>query len=117
MKKLILVSVATFMSLGAFAQADSMKVMQPSAFTNTTSIMGSIDTLNGKWITMRDGKIMIIKSGKTKMMKKDMTLKDGAKMMLDGTLMKDDSTTILQNGDYLTLDGKMLLRQEMHPNY
>ena len=59
------------------------------------------------YVLMKDGKMLVIKDGKTTVMEKDMILNDGTKVMPDGkVMMKDGSTKILKEGESLTMDGK-----------
>lgn len=118
MKKLILDGAVTLVSLGPFAQNDSINAMLRSTINNNMSMMGTIDTLTDKWLAMRDEKMMVMKNGKMKMMKRNMTMKDSTRIMMDGTMMKTNNTTLLmQSGDYLTIDGTTWLKKDMYPNY
>ena len=59
-------------------------------------------------VMMKDGKMMVMKGGKTGMMDKDMTMKNGATVMKDGTVkMKDGKTMMMKEGDMMDMSGKM----------
>jgi len=59
------------------------------------------------YVVMKDGKMMVVKDGKTTAMDKEMTLPDGTRVMLDGkVMMKDGSTKILKNGETLIIEGR-----------
>ena len=58
---------------------------------------------------MKDGKMLVMKNGKSSVMKKEMKMKDGTKVMADGTVItKDGRKTMLGNGDSISRDGKMM---------
>ena len=60
-------------------------------------------------VMMEDGKMMVMKGGKTMGMDKDMTLTNGATVMTDGSVkMKDGTSKQLKNGDCMYMDGKMM---------
>jgi uncharacterized Zn ribbon protein len=82
MKKLMIATVALFLSVGAMAQSkmsDSKMMMKDGAM-------------------MKDGKMMMMKNGKMTMMTKDMKMKDG--------------TMVMKDGHYKTKDGKMMMMKE-----
>ena len=57
---------------------------------------------------MKDGKMMVMKDGKTMPMEKDMVMKNGTKCMTNGEcIMKDGSKMMMKNGDYMEMSGKM----------
>ena len=57
---------------------------------------------------MKDGKMMVIKDGKTMPMDKDMTMKNGTTCMTNGECtMKDGSKIQMKNGDCIEMSGKM----------
>jgi hypothetical protein len=87
MKKLFgLVALVVAMSYGSFAQSGKMK----------------------DCMMMKDGKMMVVKDGKTMSMNMDMTLGNGTMVMKDGTVkMKDGSTQMLKEGQYIDKNGKV----------
>ncbi len=57
---------------------------------------------------MKDGKMMIMKKGKTKPMTKDITMKNGTKCTTNGEcIMKDGSTMMMNEGDCMEMSGMM----------
>lgn len=59
-------------------------------------------------IMMKDGKMMVMKSGKSMMMTETMTLSNGTKVMTDGSvMMADGKKAMLTEGQSITMDGKM----------
>ena len=60
-------------------------------------------------IVMKGGKLLLIRQGSMMPMTTEMTLENGTKVALDGTLTLPDGTTkTLANGDYLLLDGRIV---------
>lgn len=57
---------------------------------------------------MKDGKMMVMKNGKTMPMEKDMVMKNGTKCMTNGECtMKDGKKMMMKNGDCMEMSGKM----------
>jgi len=57
-------------------------------------------------VMMKDGKMM--KAGKAMMMKKDITFPNGNMVMIHGPMkMKDGSSHMLKEGDYVMMNGNM----------
>ncbi len=57
---------------------------------------------------MKDGKMMVMKGGKTMPMEKDMVMKNGTKCMKDGEcIMKDGTKMMMKEGDCMDMSGKM----------
>jgi hypothetical protein len=60
-------------------------------------------------IMMKDGKVMMIKEGKSMPMDKELTLTNGSKVTVDGTVtMKDGTTMMMKEGDMMSMDGEMV---------
>jgi len=58
-------------------------------------------------IMMTDGKVMMIKEGKSMPLDKEITLSDGTKVTVDGTVtMKDGKKMMMKEGDMMTMDGE-----------
>jgi hypothetical protein len=56
----------------------------------------------------KDGKMMVMKDGKTMPMEKDMTMKNGTKCMTTGKCtMKDGKKMMMKEGDCMEMSGKM----------
>lgn len=60
-------------------------------------------------IAMKDGKVWVMKDGKTMEMTEDMTLLDGTKVMKDGSYMKEGKgeKMMLKDGEAITWEGKV----------
>jgi len=59
-------------------------------------------------VMMKDGKMMVMKNGKTMAMDEDMTMSDGTVCMMDGTCkMKNGKTMMMKDGDKCYMNGKM----------
>ena len=57
---------------------------------------------------MKDGKMMVMKDGKTIPMEKDMTMKNGTKCTTTGECtMKDGKKMMMNEGDCMDMNGKM----------
>lgn len=57
---------------------------------------------------MKDGKMMVMKNGKTMPMEKDMVMKNGTTCMTNGECIKKDGTKMMmKNGDCMKMSGKM----------
>ena len=60
-------------------------------------------------IMMKDGKVMMIMQGKSMPTDKELTLSNGVKVTVDGTVtMQDGKKTMMKNGDMLGMDGEMV---------
>ena len=70
---------------------------------------GKMRGMSSDGIMMKDGKLMITQNGKTMPMETEMTLKNGTRVMTDGTYMdKNGSTMRMKNGDHMMMSGKMM---------
>ncbi len=57
---------------------------------------------------MKDGKMMVMKGGKTMPMQKDMVMKNGTKCTTNGEcIMKDGKKMMMKDGDCMEMSGKM----------
>ena len=57
---------------------------------------------------MKDGKMMVMKDGKTMPMEKDMVMKNGTTCMTNGEcIMKDGKKMMMKDGDCMEMSGKM----------
>lgn len=93
MKKILLVFSAITFSLGAIAQNGKMEKKQDC-------------------VMMKDGKMVEMKDGKTMPLEKDMTLKNGTVIMINGTMKtKDGKTMPMKEGECMNMDGKMEMKK------
>ena len=92
MKKIMVLVLSLFFSLGVFSQTD----MQ----------------MKKDGVMMKDGKMMVMKDGKSMMMDKEMMMKNGTTVMMDGTVkMKDGKTMMMKEGDMMDMAGKMKMHK------
>jgi len=99
MKKMILLLTVCFITATVFAQND-----QKTEKKDKTEKMHHMKDC----IMKHDGKITVMKDGKTMDMSEDMTLTNGTVVMKDGTVKtKDGKTSMMQDGDCVYMDGKM----------
>jgi hypothetical protein len=69
-------------------------------------------TANTDCITMKGGKMCIIKSGQTLPMTKEQILPNGTKVMTNGTIVKKDGKTItMKEGDKVDMKGEYMPKQ------
>lgn len=99
MKKVLILMTAFTFSVGAFSQ-DKM--------TQKTDKMESKMAMKKDYITMENGKMMVMNSGKVMPMIESMTLKNGTTVMTDGSVkMKDGKTMMMKDGDRMMMNGQM----------
>lgn len=69
-------------------------------------------TINEDCCMMREGKMMVMKNGKTMQMKKTMLMKNGTKCMVNGEcIMRDGSKMQMKEGYCMEMSGKMCRRK------
>lgn len=99
MKNLRLISTKTVSLLTLFLMVISFNA---NAQTTTNA------TMMKDCCMMKDGKMMVMKNGKTMPMEKDMMMKNGTKCMTNGECtMKDGKKMMMKNGDCMEMSGKM----------
>ena len=83
-------------------KTNRIKALVLLATTASFSIAGLRAEEKGKMMDgamMKDGKMMMVKNGKSMMMDKDMTMSNGTKVMKDGKIMmKDGKSTMMKDG-------------------
>lgn len=112
MKKLFLVFAAIAITAGAYAQNDSLKRnMNPRVMNNIQNQKlqnNPVDKAHPDGVMMQNGKIMKVENGRETILDHDMTMSNGAKIMCDGTYIKEDGTkTMMEEGQHLDLAGNM----------
>lgn len=61
-----------------------------------------------KVFAMKDGKMMVMKGDKSKVLDKDITLPNGTQIMKDGkVMMKDGTSAMLKEGEMIDMEGKI----------
>jgi hypothetical protein len=105
MKKLIFVCAAIALSFASFAQTDTtMKKMDHDKMMNHHQM----DMSKTDGCMMMNGKMMMIKDGKMSAMKKQMTMSNGTKCMVDGMCVKKDGTKMtMKDGDHMDMSGNI----------
>lgn len=105
MKKIIVLFAACTLSAGVFAQAGNENKMHK---TEHSMKMGKGDMKMKDCVMMDEGKMMVMKDGKTMEMDQDMTMKNGTMVMKDGTVkMKNGKTAMLKDGECVYMNGSM----------
>ncbi|WP_379841871.1 DUF6799 domain-containing protein [Flavobacterium myungsuense] len=88
--------MASFLTLIFLVLSLSINAQTKKSTTNTDCCM------------MKEGKMMIMKNGKTMPMKKTMLMKNGTKCMVNGEcIMRDGSKMQMKEGDCMEMSGKM----------
>jgi hypothetical protein len=106
MKKLIMV----FAIVGACTTA---AVAQDSSATTKTP-SDKMTTHQGKdFVTLKDGKVLVVKGGAASALGNDLTLPNGTVIKTDGTVKSSDGTTLkLQEGEKIDMEGKLLKKED-----
>lgn len=102
MKKIILVCALTTLYFGLFAQSGATKTKKDNGMDKKYD--------KDCAMTLANGKMMMIVDGKTVVMDKEMTTKNGTVVMMDGTVkMKDGKTMKMKESDCIDMSGKMIV--------
>lgn len=71
-------------------------------------------------VTMKAGRMMVVRDGELVMMDEDVLMNDGTRVLMDGMVIRTDGTTrMMMNGETLGMDGEMTDREfqeEMEDN-
>ena len=132
-KKLILVCTLFTIYLGSFAQTDSTRKkidydmdnnnqynnqknnqnnnQDQNKNKNTSNQYQKKDSAsNDCTVRMENGKMMMVVDGKTVVMDKQMTTKNGAIVMMDGTVKRKDGKTVkMKNGECMDMSDKIIV--------
>ncbi len=64
-------------------------------------------------VMMSDGKMMFVKNGKMILIKRQVTLNNGTKVMADGTCVRKDGTKVmLKDNEHMDMQGNMIPMRE-----
>jgi X-X-X-Leu-X-X-Gly heptad repeat protein len=108
MKRIIGVLAICSLSCGAFAQ-DSPKMMQETGMAKTNHKKKDC-------VMMKDGKMMVMKNGKSELMDNSIKLNNGTTVMTDGSIkMSDGSFKMLKEGQCMDMDGKKWMMKKKMP--
>jgi hypothetical protein len=79
-------------------------------FLSVSFLASSVVAAEMDGIMMKDGKMMMMQSGKEiSRMDREMTLRNGAKVLMNGkVVMKDGKEVQLKEGQMVMLDGKLM---------
>ena len=111
MKKYFVVLTEMLM-LGGYALADDTATGAAPAKTDT-GMMQKIPK-EKSYLTMKDGKMMVMKDGKWAAMDADITFPDGTVIMKDGNVtMKDGTKGMMKEGDRIDTNGKLMSKKVM----
>ena len=76
--------------------------------------MRELDTMSQDHIVMQDGRVMIMRNGEMKPMQEEMTLPDGTRVMIDGTIWDASGTTrMMAEGETILVQGMPASAEEM----
>ena len=124
MKKIILASLAIFLSLALTAQVDSMRKVMNTAIvkdnmhtiTNqNTARKIEIDNSMTTAVTMKDCRMMTVRAGKMMPMKHNVTMRNGTIVMPTGTILDANGiTTTMTEGEYIDMNGKIEYSHDLH---
>jgi hypothetical protein len=88
------------------AKTDTTKAaMAPAADSSTTATQA---TLKEGLMTLKDGKMMVVKNGAWAPMDSAMTCTNGRKVALDGTVSKGNKSRKMEEGMMIDKDGQMM---------
>jgi len=111
MKSAILVVTWTVICASAFAQTDSVRDQVRFNDENRYDDEQNDRIGSNCAVTMTNGKMMIEKSGQFMVMDKDMVMRNGTIISLDGTVRTKDGATIrIQEGDCLDRSGRIVVK-------
>ena len=64
--------------------------------------------LNEGMVTMRAGRMMVVRDGELVAMEEDVLMNDGSRVLTDGTVIRTDCTTrMMMEGESLGMDGEL----------
>jgi len=86
-------------------------------FLSVSFLASSVVAAEMDGIMMKDGKLMMVHSGKeVSRMDRETTLRNGAKVLMNGKIvMKDGKEVKLQEGQMVMLDGKLIEAAKVEP--
>ncbi len=105
MKKILFLAGLVVMSYGAFAQDSSMPMTQ-----DTAGKMGMMKN----YLTMDQGKLMMMKDGMSSLVTSDKKLMNGTVVKTDGSIMmKNGMKAMLMDGDKIFINGQISRKMGM----
>lgn len=113
MEKVIFIIVAFCSSMCLVAQTDSTQNIMHGDANNhhkITKINNQKTTYKSfsDGIMMKNGKMMMVKNGKSTLLDQEMSMDNGTKVMPDGTMMKKDGKKMMmKEGQHMDMSGNM----------
>jgi len=118
MKKSILVSTVILTGLAVYSvpvysQAKTSTDVNINKSNNETTQGSGVSNQqaynsNSDGVVMKNGTMMTIMNGKMSKMERDMTMKNGTKVMTDGTIVKKDGTKMMmKEGQQVDMSGNI----------
>jgi hypothetical protein len=106
MKRIVLLMLVV-VSVSTYAQHLSLNLRLSSDQLNQSTIVAQATAPDG--FMMKDGKMMMVNSGKFTPMVRDITLPNGTKVMKTGSYMlKGGAKMMLKEGEELDMEGNMI---------
>ena len=103
MKKVLVLLTALMVGTISFAQ-DSAMMKHQTTMAHHKMMNHSMKNC----VVMEDGKMMVMKNGKSMAMDKDMTMSNGTMVMTDGNVkMKNGKTKMMKDGECIYMNGTM----------
>ncbi|MBN8851980.1 MAG: hypothetical protein BGO55_26100 [Sphingobacteriales bacterium 50-39] len=114
MKKLLFIASIAGMTIACNNEAkqpttdSSATSSTPAPAAKDTSAAATQSTLKDGLMTMKDGKMMIVKSGAWAAMDSTVTCTNGRKVAVDGTVSKGDKKRKMEEGMMIDKDGQLM---------
>jgi len=86
----------------------SSTMATPPATTDTSKTMSTSEMMKDDLMTMKDGKMMVMKNGKWEKMEKEMTCTNGCKVKPNGEVTKGNKKKMLTEGMMIDKDGQIM---------
>ncbi|MFO7655807.1 MAG: DUF6799 domain-containing protein [Bacteroidales bacterium] len=114
MKKLISAMAAIAITVGAYAQPDSITIKMNPRELNTRQIRNMqnnpFDRLHADGVMMLDGKVLKVENGLITTLDHEMTMSNGTTVTSDGNYtIKNGTKTMLQEGQHMDMAGNMTI--------
>jgi len=113
MKKLLFIAAIAGLAIACNNEAkqptaDSTAAASTPAPAKDTSAAATQPALKDGLMTMKDGKMMIVKSGAWAAMDSAVTCTNGRKVAVDGTVSKGDKKRKMEEGMMIDKDGQLM---------
>lgn len=114
MKKLLFIAAIAGLAIACNNEAKQSTTDSTGAASTTapaakdTSAAATPSTLKDGLMTMKDGKMMIVKSGAWAAMDSAVTCTNGRKVAVDGTVSKGDKKRKIEEGMMIDKDGQLM---------